>query len=140
MLAQVDYTSLGQRIRKYRCHYKLTQALLAEAVGVSTQFIGNLERGCAVPSLDTLLSLSYALDVSPNDLLQDSFPLCGFSGAFPLRLRQPESIFQNTLDRVLLSQSESIYDDQNLLVGYLFSEAEDDSTSSDVDEDKASNQ
>ena len=122
MLAQVDYTSLGRRIREYRLHYRLTQAQLAESVGISTQFIGNLERGCAVPSLDTLLSLSYALDISPNDLLLDSFPLCGFSGSFPLRLRQPDTIFQNTLDHALLSQSESVYDEQHLLIGYLFSE------------------
>lgn len=125
MLAQVDYAALGFRIREFRNHYGLTQAELAESVGVSTQFIGNLERGRAIPSLDTLLSLCYALDFSPNDLLQDSLPLCGFSGSIPVRLRQ-KSIFENTLDRMLLEDAESIYNEQNMLIGYLFPEDEQD--------------
>ena len=130
MLAQVDYAGLGRRIRESRLRYNLTQARLAEEVGVSTQFIGNLERGCAIPSLDTLLSLCYALDTSPSDFLQDSLPLCGFTGCAPLRLRQPD-FFVNTLDRILLNQAESVYDDQNSFVGYLLSDnssSEDDSS------------
>ena len=119
MRARVDYAGLGRRIRAYRTRYGLSQAKLAEDIEVSPQFIGNLECGRAVPSLDTLISLCYALDASPDSLLQDSLPLCGFCESFPMQLRQPESMFVHTLDRLLLRDAQSVYNEEEVFVGYM---------------------
>ena len=68
----MDYEALGKRIRTYRKLKKLTQAQLAEKVGVSCAFIGHIERGTRKLSLQTLVSICDEMNVSPDTLLQDS--------------------------------------------------------------------
>ena len=41
----MDYLALGKRIRKRRVEQGMTQEQLARQVGVTTSFIGHLERG-----------------------------------------------------------------------------------------------
>ena len=41
----MDYHALGKRIREERLRLNLTQEKLAEEVGVSTAYIGQIERG-----------------------------------------------------------------------------------------------
>ena len=65
----MDYIKMGRRIRKARKELELTQVELAERVGVSATFIGHVERGSRVASLETLLSLCRGLDVSADYLL-----------------------------------------------------------------------
>lgn len=67
-----DYENLGMRIREQRNRAKLTQIQLAERANISYPFLGHIERGTRIPSLDTLVSICNALDVSPNLLLRDS--------------------------------------------------------------------
>ncbi len=55
----------GANIRQYRKVRGLTQAQLAEAVGISVEMTGKLERGQAKPSFDTVSSLVDVLDVPP---------------------------------------------------------------------------
>lgn len=65
----MDYILLGQRIRRYRQVKKLTQEQLAERADISASFMGHIERGSRIASLDTLMKLCAALGVTPNDLL-----------------------------------------------------------------------
>jgi transcriptional regulator with XRE-family HTH domain len=44
---------------------------LAERVGVSANYIGVLERGTKLPTLDTLALLAKALSISTADLIDD---------------------------------------------------------------------
>lgn len=67
----MDYIALGQRIRYFRVKKHLTQEQLAERAEVSASFMGHIERGTRVASLDTLMKLCAALEVTPNDLLGD---------------------------------------------------------------------
>lgn len=60
----MDFEAIGKRIRKARRALDLTQEQLAEAVGVSTSFIGHIERGTRVPSIQTLFAICRALDCS----------------------------------------------------------------------------
>lgn len=53
----------GKRVRRLRRQRDMTQEALAEAVGVTSEFISNLERGINAPSFDTLERLAEALDV-----------------------------------------------------------------------------
>ncbi len=68
----MDYVDLGRRIRKQRTQLNWTQAELAERVNVSTSFIGHVERGTRKASLETLVSLANALNVSLDYLLAGS--------------------------------------------------------------------
>lgn len=67
----MDYIVMGQRIRHYRIKKHLTQEQLAEQVDMSSSFVGHIERGTRVASLETLMKLCIALEVTPNDLLGD---------------------------------------------------------------------
>ena len=65
----MDYIALGQRIRELRRQSHLTQAQLAEKTGVSTSYIGHIERGSRVLSMETFVQLCIALNTDPNTLL-----------------------------------------------------------------------
>ena len=67
----MNYIALGQRIRKYRKEKKYTLEQLAERLDVSTTFIGQIERAAGKPSLETLVKIANALDVSADALLFD---------------------------------------------------------------------
>lgn len=47
----------------------LSQHVVAERAGVSTEFVSRMERGATLPSLPTLMSLCRALECTPNELL-----------------------------------------------------------------------
>jgi transcriptional regulator with XRE-family HTH domain len=65
---------LGARLRAQREARGYTQATLAEKVGVSPNYFGVLERGLKLPTLDTLILLAKALEVSPAELIGDIRP------------------------------------------------------------------
>ena len=68
----VDYKDLGRRLRTLRRQRSLTQEELAERVGISASFLGHIERGSRVASLETLVALSNVLKTSPHYLLSAS--------------------------------------------------------------------
>lgn len=61
--------TIGKNVRKYREKAHLTQAELAELVGVENAFISRVERGQKLMKLKTLLALADALHVSADLLL-----------------------------------------------------------------------
>ena len=66
------YINLGKKIQYYREAKSMTQEQLAEIVDVSQNFISSIERGKKTPSFDTFLDIVDALDVTANDLLEDT--------------------------------------------------------------------
>lgn len=60
----VDYTNMGDRIRNRRQDLEMTQGQLANCTGVTTSFIGHIERAEKIPSLETVARLSKALDTT----------------------------------------------------------------------------
>lgn len=68
----MDYTALGTRIKKLRLQKRMTQEQLAEQAGISAAFMGHIERGTRVASLETLVATCNALETSPEYLLCDS--------------------------------------------------------------------
>ena len=68
----MDLIDLGNRIRSSRQSARLTQEQLAEKMGVCTSFIGHIERGTRVTSLETLVTLCNVLNVSMDYLLAKS--------------------------------------------------------------------
>lgn len=63
---------LGARLRARRQAKQLSQAKLAELVELTPNYLGSIERGEAVPTLQTLEGLAGALGVSVADLLGDT--------------------------------------------------------------------
>lgn len=68
----MDYKDLGARIRTARRRLSLTQEELAEKTGISASFLGHIERGTRVASLETLVALCNTLNVTPEYLLSAS--------------------------------------------------------------------
>jgi len=101
----VDYHALGMQIRVHRRMLHLTQEKLAEAVDLSVQYIGNIERGISKPSLETIVAISCALQTSLDQLLCDSLPDYGMHREVPGRLRSV-SILRNTLSSWILGDED----------------------------------
>lgn len=62
---------LGNRIRDAREKRHLTQEMLSEIVDISPTHMSVLERGVKGMKLSTFIEIANALDVSPDELLQD---------------------------------------------------------------------
>ena len=60
--------AFGKKLRHIRRMKDLTQEELSERVGISVEFLSNLERGINGPSFDTLEKLAIALDVEIKTL------------------------------------------------------------------------
>jgi transcriptional regulator with XRE-family HTH domain len=60
---------IGAAARAARNRAKLTQADVAERVGVATEVYGRMERGCSMPSVPTLRKVALVLGVSTDELL-----------------------------------------------------------------------
>lgn len=66
------YNTIRKNIRKYRKERKMTSAELAEIVGLSHEFIRQIQSDKAAYnfSVETLYRISVALDVSLDDLIK----------------------------------------------------------------------
>ena len=66
------YEQIALNIKKYRQMAGITQAVLAEKVGVSHEFIRRIEskKGIKTFSIDTIWKISLALDVDPGKLFE----------------------------------------------------------------------
>ncbi|MEM6955656.1 MAG: helix-turn-helix transcriptional regulator [Myxococcota bacterium] len=58
-------------LKARRTAARLSQRVVAERAGVSSEFISRMERGLTLPALDTFVRLCDALNTTPNDLLLD---------------------------------------------------------------------
>jgi transcriptional regulator with XRE-family HTH domain len=65
---------LGAAVRAARQRQELTQADVAERVGLATEVYGRLERGHMLPSVRTLLRLCSVLHVSADEVLGLTHP------------------------------------------------------------------
>ena len=68
----MNYVDLGKKIRQVRRQKSMTQEQLAEKAGISASFLGHIERGTRIASLETLIELCNTLQVSPDYLLSAS--------------------------------------------------------------------
>lgn len=63
--------TIGKNIRKFRLAKKLRQEDLAERTGLTANYIGMVERGEKIPSLETFIKILNALGVSGDMVLAD---------------------------------------------------------------------
>ncbi len=67
----MELNTIGKNIRKYRLEKKLRQEDVAERAGLSTNYIGMLERGEKLPSLGTFIRILNVLEISADMVLAD---------------------------------------------------------------------
>ena len=99
--------SIGRNIRKYRQAKKLRQEDLAEQVGLSTNYIGALERGEKIPSLETLVEILNVLGVSADMVLCD---------VLRMGYEVKNSLLGEKLEKLLPEDRAKIYDVIDVLI------------------------
>lgn len=65
----LDYSIIGERIRKSRLNKKMTQEKLAEELDVSVAFVSRIERGSAHLNLRRLSEICAILDIDEGSIL-----------------------------------------------------------------------
>ena len=65
----LDYRMIGKQVRKFRKEREMTQEQLAERANRSPAFVGLIERGAHIMSVETLFELAQALNCSTDELL-----------------------------------------------------------------------
>lgn len=68
----INKKALGRKIKEARNIANLTQAELAEKIGVSQNFLGDIERGIKSPGLPKLILLCNTLKISLDYLFAES--------------------------------------------------------------------
>ena len=66
---EINYATIGKRIRDFRCQKHWTQAMLAEKSGIEPSNLSHIERAATNLSLPTLIHIANALEVSLDELV-----------------------------------------------------------------------
>lgn len=75
----INKKHFGKRVADFRYRLGLSQAALAEKLGVSAQAVSKWETAVALPDIELLLGLSKLYGVSVNELLEDNSLLARLS-------------------------------------------------------------
>ena len=68
-MRELDYGKMGMRIRQVRKAKGWSQNELAEKCGISMSFLGHIERGTRIMSMETFANICMALDAGADELL-----------------------------------------------------------------------
>lgn len=66
---EIDYKSVGERIKNSRISKNITQDKLAELIDINPSHLSNIERGKTKMSTDTLANIARSLNISIDYLL-----------------------------------------------------------------------
>lgn len=69
----MDYVVLGKNIKKYRLLCGMRQEDLAEQCGCSNSHIGHIENYRTIPSLEMVVKIANALEVTVDQLLSKNY-------------------------------------------------------------------
>ena len=72
----VDKLAFSKKLREARLSKGYTQEVLAEKANISAMYLGEIERGGKMPSLNIFIKLVEALDISADYILRDELS-CG---------------------------------------------------------------
>ena len=100
-----DFTEMGRRIKQCRKELKLTQAGLAEAIGLSSNHLSSVETGARKLSLEKFICICDKLQATPDSFLLGSTH----------RYNLPENLM-DTLKLLLPEDVDFIMNTANLLI------------------------
>lgn len=69
---ELNFKSIGKRIKIARLKTDLTQEIMAEKIGVTPQHVSNIKTGNSSVSLTTLIAIANLLKVSVDELICDT--------------------------------------------------------------------
>lgn len=67
----MDKSTLGKKLRQIRAEKGYTQQCLAEKAGIGNVYLGEIERGLKMPSLNSFIRIIEALNVSADYILRE---------------------------------------------------------------------
>lgn len=67
----MDYRTIGANLRKFRVQKKLRQEDVAERANLSVNYVGAVERGERLPSLETFITILNAIGASADVVLSE---------------------------------------------------------------------
>lgn len=91
---EINYIAIGERISNRRKKLKIRQNVLADMIGISNNYLSSIERGNEKPSLEIMIRICNALQVTPDYLLLGNMYAC--------------NIPQNIIDGLRLCSKEDI--------------------------------
>ena len=68
-MRELDYSRMGMRIRQVRKAKRWSQDELAKRCGISMSFLGHIESGTRIMSLETFVSICSVLDAGADEIL-----------------------------------------------------------------------
>ena len=68
----IDFKDMSKRIRRFRLDKNMSQKELGEIVHITGRYVSYIESGTKAPSLELLVLIANALDVSADDLLMNN--------------------------------------------------------------------
>ena len=93
------FIEIGARIKSAREKAGFTQEKLGEAIGMSTQFVSDMERGVSGPSIHTLICICRTLHVSSDFLLmgisEESWSNSPFRGLSLMSPQEQQSLIRS---------------------------------------------
>lgn len=95
----MKFESIGKHIREYRLSNNMRQEDLAEKTDLSVNYIGMLERGEKIPSLETFIVLLNALGASADIILADVMD-SGYTVKTSLLAEKLDSVSAETRDTI----------------------------------------
>lgn len=93
--------TIGKNIRKFREIKKLRQEDLAEKTDLTTNYIGMIERGEKIPSLETFINILNSLGVSADMVLSDVL-----DNGYTVK----DSLLNEKLEKLVLEDKNRIYE------------------------------
>ena len=69
----MDYIALGKNVKKFRLMRSMRQKDLAELCDSSDSYIGHIENARGIPSLEMVVKIANALEVTVDQLLSESY-------------------------------------------------------------------
>ncbi len=105
----MDLLKIGRNISYYRKKIGYTQAQLAEKVGLSNTHISHIETGDGTMSLESLIAISEALQITPDNILLGNFDVTPTTAA---------RIFQDLTKEFGQDEFEYIFEMISLLNSY----------------------
>ena len=88
------YECFRMRLRERRECLGLTQADVAQMVGVTVQYIGQIEKGTCAPHIVFVVDLAKALDVSIDSFFREGRELRKFRYEDRANPKKPENIYR----------------------------------------------
>lgn len=87
---ELDFKSIGKRIKIARIRTNMTQESVADKIGVTPQHVSNIETGNSSVSLTTLVAIANLLNVSVDELLCDTV-----LKSKPVFIKEADDIFKD---------------------------------------------